>query len=242
VSPSEKAAITVPSAFRPEQRAAIEIAAVRAGLSRVQLIDEPHAAAVPYSGRLASGQLAFVYDLGGGTFDAAVLRATSGGFELLAAGGDAYLGGDDIDLRCAEWAAQRILAMHSWDVRSNEKSFESLLFACERAKVRLSDTEETLLPLAQVDEALEGKDLRIDRAQLEKLYLDLMQRTFVHCDDVVGRAGISPRDVSAVILAGGGTYIPAIRAGVEHYFGCEPMAEIAPDRVVAIGAAQYAAT
>ncbi|MEE8410704.1 MAG: Hsp70 family protein [Myxococcota bacterium] len=236
-SGDDQVSISVPSAFKPDQRAAVVEAAEAAGVNSVRLVDEPHAAALPYIDTLGFGKTIAVYDLGGGTFDLAVLKLGIDGFEVLAAGGDPYLGGDDIDLRCAHWAAERILETHRWDVRSSRRSFQSLLFACERAKIRLSDVDETLIPLGQVDQVLDRKDLRLERRQLESLLMDLVQRTFVVCDDVMSRSGVQARGIDAVILAGGGTFIPAVRKGVESYFGVEALDAVPPDRVVAIGAA-----
>jgi molecular chaperone DnaK len=159
--------------------------------------------------------------------------------ELLATGGEAYLGGDDIDQQLAEWAAETILQTHRWDVRTSSSSFQALVFACERAKTRLSETHDTAVPLGQIDQVLKGKHILMERTQVDKLCALLVQRTFVLCDDVLGRARLRAHDVDAVILAGGGSHMPIVQRTVEQYFGKRPLMSLPPDEIVALGAAHF---
>jgi molecular chaperone DnaK len=232
--------VSVPASFGPEQREAMATAVRQAGFGEVLVIDEPWAAAAPYMSGLGREQVAAVYDLGGGTFDFAVVKLSRGSCTVLALGGDSYLGGNDIDFRLANWVADEVLTHHRWDVRTSPASFHSLVMACERAKIRLSELDSTSLPLGQVDQVLEGKDIRITRAQLETLCIDLVRRTFVVCDEVMAQAGVQSTQVQTVVMAGGGAYMPSIRQGVERYFGQPVRMDVAPDQVVGIGAAMAA--
>jgi len=232
--------ISVPTSFDQPQRQATIAAAERAGFTGAATIEEQHAAALAHLGVDAPKQTVAVYDLGGGTFDLAILEWSGSDARVLAFGGDAYLGGDDIDTRLFEWAAQRILEEHRWDVRTDTASTQSLILACERAKIRLSDAEQTPIPLGQIDTVLKGAEIVVERSELESLFTDLVRRTFIVCDETMRRSGIGARDVDTLVLVGGGAYIPAIRAGVTAYFGKEPRTDLPPDRIVAMGASLQA--
>jgi molecular chaperone DnaK len=230
--------ITIPTGFGEAQQAATRNAAARAGFSDVRLIDEPSATAYAYLASPDVRGCVAVYDLGGGTFDVSILDVTSSRPRLLAKGTDPYLGGDDIDLKIAEWVAQEVLKEHNWDLTNYAEVHVRLIAECERAKIRLASKLETLVDLSQVDPecplAVEGLPLR--RNVLDGLASQLVQRTFVTCDDVLHRAGVRPADVSAVLLAGGSTHLNLVRSGVEAYFGKPGHDEIEPTEVVARGA------
>jgi len=236
----ENTVISVPASATPEQRKATLEAAERAGYFSATAIAEPHAAALPYMGDGPPNQTVAVYDLGGGTFDVAILFWNGHELKTVASGGDPYLGGDDIDQRCTGRVADRILEQFRWDVRTNTKRLQTLNLLCEQAKIRLSVAEETAIGLGSVDEVLAGKMMTLTRAEVEELCADLLQRTFVLCDRVLSNSGIKARDVDVVVVAGGGAYMPAVRSGVEAYFGQKPRADLHPDRVVALGAALHA--
>jgi molecular chaperone DnaK len=236
---SDQVCLAVPASFDDSQRAAMVDATERAGFHDVRLLDQPHAAALAYRQYIAGVRTVAVYDLGGGTFDVAVLSVDGDRGQVRAAGGDAYLGGDDIDNALAAWAAERILEEFRWDVKTGSSSYRALVFACERAKTRLSAMAETSIPLGQVDPVLQGRDLLIERARVERLCRNLVQRTFLVCDEVLSRAGIAGSSIDAVILAGGGCYMPMVYDGVRHYFGQEPLASLPPDHLVAMGAATW---
>jgi molecular chaperone DnaK len=228
----------VPSAFGAAQRAATAAAATAAGLPQVTIVDEPLATAWAYTsfGNVGA-RYAAVYDLGGGTFDLAVLDCAEPPFRVLATGGDPYLGGDDIDVRLADHAAATLLTEHGWDVRSDPEAFDRLLVECERAKIRLSFAPRTTLALGEVDPGapIATATFTLERDLLERLCYDLVQRTFSVCDEVLHRAGVRAQDLGAVFLAGGSTSLPSVRAGVERYFGRPPRQEFDPMEVLAIG-------
>lgn len=233
--------LTVPPSFLDVQKEALRSAAVESGFQQVTLIHEPYAAALPYVGEEESRRLVAVYDLGGGTFDIAVLEVGAGAHRVLAAGGDAYLGGDDIDRVLAELLVKRVLAEFQWDLSSSPESFQSLRLAARNAKVRLSFEDSATISLQQVDPALAGKHIKVHSEELERAAYELVQGTFIACDDVLGEAGIVARQIDQVILAGGSTYLPMVRRAVEQYFGTTPLTRIAADEVVARGAAMAAA-
>ena len=242
-APATRTTLSIPVSSGQAQREALVEAATRAGFVNLALIEEPYAAALGHHGQLGAAskeQIALVYDLGGGTFDAAVVAYHQKKIRLLALGGDPYLGGDDIDLVVAEWAAQRILEEHRCDVRSDLSAWLGLVMACERAKIRLSEIEATTLDLSQIDPKLTGKDLRITRAQFVPLFSKLVRKTFIVCDDVLGKAGLVPSQIDMLVLSGGCCHIPSIRSGVEHYVGRPDSAKIAPDRLCAVGTLVHA--
>jgi molecular chaperone DnaK len=240
VAPEQhRALITVPAQFGPDQRNATMEAGRNAGFADVAVLDEPVATAVAYlRARVADVRCAAVYDLGGGTFDLAILDCTRTPYHVLAHGGDAYLGGDDVDVALADWAAQQVLERHHWDLRSDPEVFARLLLEVERAKVRLSFAAETVLELGQVDPAspLATMSLTVRREALEHACHPLVGRTFGICDEVLARAALKPGDVSAVLLAGGSTGLPMVRRDVAAYFGQPPLVSFDPMEVVAIGA------
>ncbi|MEZ4271275.1 MAG: Hsp70 family protein [Myxococcota bacterium] len=232
--------LSVPVSFTQEQQQAIRNAAARAGWHDVSLIDEPCAAAIAHTQNVTGDETVFVYDLGGGTFDTAILACRHGAYEVLAVGGDASLGGDDIDMRCSRWAAKQILENYRWDVQTSKTNFQQLIYKCEHAKILLSMTDHQDLDLASIDPVLSGTHLRLERSRVEKLCEDLLQRTFLLCDDTLRRANMTTRNIDRVVLSGGGCYMPVVRQGIEQYFEQAPHVPNQPDRLVAIGAALHA--
>jgi molecular chaperone DnaK len=231
--------IGVPSGFAAEQRAATVAAAQQAGLDGVRVIDEPVATAWAYlRADRPAARYAAVYDLGGGTFDLAVLDCAAAPFQVLAHGGDLYLGGDDVDGALAAWAAAEILRDHRWDLRDDPETFDRLVAECERAKIRLSYVEKTRIELAEVDPAAPfvAAGVTLGRAELTDLCTDLVRRTFGICDEVLAGAGLKARDVGAVYLAGGSCLLPMLRGAVEQYFGASARCDFDPMEVVALGA------
>lgn len=230
--------ITVPAAYNASQRRATTAAAQQSGLGDVQLVDEPTAAAAAYMALPGSVKTAAVYDLGGGTFDFAVLDCTRRPPRLLANASDLFLGGDDIDVKIADWVAAQVLKTHNWDLRNYAEVEARLVAECERAKIRLSRSESTVVELAQVDPdcpaAAEG--LPLSRAVMDDLSGPIVQNTFLTCDGVIRNAGLRASDLDAVFLAGGSSHIPEVQNGVEAYFGQRGRTDIEPTEVVAIGA------
>lgn len=233
------AILTVPSLFKQQHRDATLEAARLAGFTNVEIVNEPVAVARAYVQQLAARpRLAAVYDLGGGTFDLAIVDCTTTPLRVLAHGGDLYLGGDDIDTALTAWATGAVLQEHSWDLSTDPGVAARLTVECERAKIRLQHERETTLDLTQVDPSAPSncRSIALTSDLLEKTTNDLLRRTFVVCDQTVADLGIPARDIEAVFSAGGTTLLPTIRRGIAHYFGCPVLDAINPMQVVAIGA------
>lgn len=233
------ATLCVPAAFDQAARDATTEAARRSGLRQVRTVDEPVATANAYltTGSEQRGRFV-VYDLGGGTFDVAVLDGTADEARLLAHGGDSYLGGDDVDHALASWIADHVVRAHGWDLRTDALVFDRMLSLAEKAKIQLCFATQTRINLADVDPAapLTGASLVVDRARLEEVGRDLVSRTFAVCDEALRAAGLKTRDITAVFLAGGATLLPSVRSGVAAYFAQLPRCDIDPLEVVALGA------
>ena len=231
------AVVSVPAGFSAAQRAATIRATRGAGFARVRCIPEPVATALAYMNR-SDARTAIVYDLGGGTFDLAVLDCSRDPVRIIAHGGETYLGGDDIDHALAGFVADCVLQRDGWDLRSDPQVFTRLSLEVERAKVRLSSLTATTFDLQQVDSAAPASlaEVPLDRNNVRELSAAILQRTFLVCDQVLGSAGIAARDVEAVFLAGGCTLAPDVRAAVASYFGNKLRHELNPMHVVSIGA------
>lgn len=225
------AVITVPAYFDEAQRQATKDAARLAGLNVLRLLNEPTAAAVAYGlDQRAEGVVA-VYDLGGGTFDISILRLSRGVFEVLATGGDSALGGDDFDHAVASWIIEQ--AGLSTDLDPGTQR-HLLQLACA-AKEALTDSP--AVPLSYAD--WQGT---LTREEFDALIEPLVARTLKACRRAVRDAELDVEDVDAVVMVGGSTRVPRVRLAVGELFGREPMTNIDPDQVVAIGAAIQADT
>jgi molecular chaperone HscA len=226
------AVITVPAYFDDAQRQATKDAAHLAGLNVLRLINEPTAAAVAYGLEHGSEGLYAVYDLGGGTFDISLLRLSRGVFEVVATGGDAALGGDDFDEALARWALAQA-GLSAPDARSRR----SVLVAARQAK-------EALTLAGQADMRFEvggaRHSLHLQRETFDQLTRTLVDRTMTSVRRVLRDARVSPNEVQGVVLVGGSTRMPAVREAVARCFGREPLTNVNPDEVVAVGAALQA--
>ena len=223
------AVITVPAYFDDAQRQATKDAAQLAGLNVLRLISEPTAAAVAYGLDNGSEGLYAVYDFGGGTFDISLLRLTQGVFEVLATGGDAALGGDDIDQLVADWALAQaqLQAISAHDKRA-------ALVAARAAKEALSSADRTIW---QASLAAGPVQVVLSRQQLEALARPLVDKTLAAVRKVLRDATLSRDDVQGVVMVGGSTRMPLVRAAVSELFGKPVLTNVNPDEVVAIGAA-----
>ena len=220
------AVITVPAYFDDSQRQATKDAARLAGLSVLRLLNEPTAAAVAYGlDQKAEGVVA-IYDLGGGTFDISILRLTGGVFEVLATGGDSALGGDDFDHAIAGWIVEQ--AGLSADIAPGAQ--RSLLQAACAAKEALTTADSVEVTYEQWQGVL-------SRAAFQALIEPMVARSLKACRRAVRDAGIEVEDVGAVVMVGGSTRVPRVREAVGELFGRQPLTDIDPDQVVAIGAA-----
>ena len=223
------AVITVPAYFDDAQRQATKDAAKLAGLNVLRLINEPTAAAIAYGLDNASEGVYAVYDLGGGTFDISILRLSVGVFEVLATGGDSALGGDDYDRALADW----ILAQTKLQVDSQED--QALLMAAARAcKEALSEHE--IAPV-ELDLSVGRIDLSVNRAEFEAVTSALTARTLQAMRKVLRDSQMDKADIRGVVMVGGSTRMPHIRAVVAEFFGQTPLTNLNPDEVVALGAA-----
>jgi Fe-S protein assembly chaperone HscA len=246
--PVMKAVITVPAYFNDAQRQATKDAGRIAGLEVLRLVNEPTAAALAYGLDKNKDGLIAVYDFGGGTFDISILKLHEGIFEVIATGGDTHLGGDDIDNLLIVIALDDIAGDLGEDIRGNGEAVQAVRKAVIEAKVLLS-TEETakldvLLP------SVDGKPARrylreITRAQFDELTAGVIGRTAGPCRQALKDAGLTAAQVDEVVLVGGSTRIPAVRALVDDLFelvarGKKPHTELNPDEVVALGAAVQA--
>ena len=235
-NPVERAVITVPAYFDDAARAATKDAARLAGIEVLRLVNEPTAAALAYGLDKGSEGIYAVYDLGGGTFDISILRLEKGVFQVLATGGDAALGGDDFDHTLAEeFIRERRTSIGVSQLTLGEAK---LALATARIAKECLSTAETGKWILDTDGTPTGHEMTRDR--LESLIRPLVERTQRLCRDALEDAGLKPVQVKGVVLVGGSTRIPLVRRAVAQVFGREPLADIDPDEVVAVGAALQA--
>lgn len=220
------AVITVPAYFDDAQRQATKDAARLAGLNVLRLLNEPTAAAVAYGLDKDAEGLVAIYDLGGGTFDISILRLTRGVFEVLATGGDTALGGDDFDHAIAGWVIEQAGLSADLDPGSQR---QLLQIACA-AKERLTDE-------ASVRVVYGDWSGELSRATLDELIEPFVARSLKSCRRAVRDSGVDLEEIRSVVMVGGSTRVPRVRTAVGELFGCEPLTDIDPDQVVAIGAA-----
>ncbi|TNF62345.1 MAG: Fe-S protein assembly chaperone HscA [Burkholderiales bacterium] len=224
------AVITVPAYFDDAQRQATKDAAQLAGIHVLRLINEPTAAAIAYGLDNGSEGVYAVYDLGGGTFDISILRLTRGVFEVMATGGDSALGGDDYDRALAAW----VLQQQGVDGLPDATARARIQQEARRVKEALSDQDSVVFAVG-----LDGRELHqaVSRADFEACSAALTARTITAVRKALRDAGVAREDVQGVVMVGGSTRMPVIRRTVGEFFGREPLVNLNPDEVVALGAA-----
>lgn len=229
----EGAVITVPAYFDDAQRQATRDAARLAGLPLLRLLNEPTAAAIAYGLDYAADGIYAVYDLGGGTFDFSILRLSKGVFEVLATSGDSALGGDDFDAAIVDWL------LHNTGLNKVVPQVQAKLLAHAReAKEALTGQDNVTLSLA-VD-LQEIRHFTLAREQFATITQSLVAKTLAPVRQALRDAKLTANDIREVVLVGGATRMPHVRAAVAHFFGRTPLDQLDPDRAVAIGAARQA--
>jgi molecular chaperone DnaK len=237
-APVTKAVITVPAYFNDAQRQATKDAGRIAGLEALRLVNEPTAAALAYGLDKGKDGIIAVYDLGGGTFDISILKLHEGIFEVIATNGDTHLGGDDIDNLLITIALDDIAGDLKLDLRRSGEAVQAMRKSVIDAKIALSSQ-----PSAKLDVELPGGkryQREITRQQFEQLIEPVIQKTVAPTKQALADAQIKPEQIDEVVLVGGSTRIPRVRALVKELFRREPHVELNPDEVVALGAAVQA--
>lgn len=243
-----KAVITVPAYFNNAQRRATIDAGRIADLEVIRIINEPTAAALALElDRGAGPQTIAVYDLGGGTFDLSILRANAeGDLEVIVSNGDTFLGGEDFDRVFVDALAERFLAEHGLDPRTDVLALARLKEAAEMAKCELSETLEAeifvgTLMVVGPDRIPKDFTPKATRAELEALTTPLIDRTIGLCAEALIESGLTTADIDKVVLVGGQTRMPLVQAKVREFFGRSTVISPDPDQIVARGAAVMAA-
>src|SRR2546427_166155 len=236
-----KAVITVPAYFNDSQRQATKQAGEVAGMEVLRIINEPTAAALAYGLDKKKDETIAVYDLGGGTFDISILEVGEGVVEVKATAGDTHLGGDDIDQRIIEWIVGEFKKDQGIDLSKDRMAIQRLKEAAEKAKIELSQLNETEINLPFITADASGPkhlQLKLTRAKLEQLMEDILQRTVGPVKQAMSDAGLTADKIDEVVLVGGSTRIPRVVEIVKGLFsGKEPHKGVHPDEVVAGGAA-----
>jgi molecular chaperone DnaK len=234
------AVITVPAYFNDAQRKATKEAGTIAGLNVLRIINEPTSAALAYGLDKKDSEQIVVYDLGGGTFDVTVLETGDNVVEVMATGGDAFLGGDDFDNRIIDFVANEFKSETGVDIKADVMALQRVKDAAEAAKKELSSSTETEINLPFITADASGpKHLiqKITRAKFESLIDDLVASTISTIKTVLADAGVSTSEINEVVMVGGSTRIPLVQEEVKKFFGKELNKSVNPDEVVALGAA-----
>ena len=239
-----QAVITVPAYFDDAQRTATKEAGQIAGLEVLRIINEPTAAALAYGlDKGSEDETVLVFDLGGGTFDVSVLEIGDGVFEVKSTHGDTHLGGDDWDQRIIDWMVQQFKAAHGVDLAADRMATQRLKEAAEKAKIELSQTQQTQINLPFITATAAGPlhmDETLTRAKFQEMTADLIERCRKPFEQAITDAGLSKGQINHVIMVGGSTRMPAVQDLVQSMTGKEPNRTVNPDEVVAVGAAVQA--
>lgn len=234
-----EAVITVPAYFNDSQRKATKEAGTIAGLNVLRIINEPTSAALAYGLDKKESEKIMVYDLGGGTFDVTVLETGDNVVEVLATGGDAFLGGDDFDNRVIDFLASEFKSETGIEIKNDVMALQRLKEAAENAKKELSSAMETEINLPFITADATGpKHLvkKLTRAKFENLTEDLVEETISKIEGVIKDAGLTKNEISEVVMVGGSTRIPKVQERVKAFINKELNKSVNPDEVVAVGA------
>jgi molecular chaperone DnaK len=238
-----KAVITVPAYFNDGQRQGTKDAGRIAGLEVIRIINEPTSAALAYGFGKQMEKKVAVIDLGGGTFDVSILDVGKSVYDVIAVGGDTYLGGEDFDRRVIDWLVFSFAQEHQGiDLRQDKMAMQRLRDAAERAKIELSETSQAAIHLPFLASGSDGKaavhlDRQLIREKLEELTQDLVDKTIQVAERTLRDAGVRVGQIGEVLLVGGMTRMPRVQQAVRQHFGREPSRGVHPEEVVALGAA-----
>ncbi len=240
-----QAVITVPAYFDDAQRQATKEAGQIAGLEVLRIINEPTAAALAYGldKEGSADQTILVFDLGGGTFDVSVLEIGDGVFEVKSTSGDTHLGGDDWDQAVIDWLVKEFKNAEGIDLSSDKMAMQRLKEAAEKAKIELSQVQQTSINLPYITATPEGPkflDVSLSRAKFQELTHDLLERCKIPFEQAIKDAGLTKSDIQHVVMVGGSTRMPAVQDLVKALTGKDPHKGVNPDEVVAVGAAVQA--
>jgi len=238
--PIEECIISVPAYYSDAQRHAVREAGRLAGFVVKRIVNEPTAAALAYGFSRGLDQKILVYDLGGGTFDVSVLQLSGNVFEVLATGGDTFLGGVDFDNRIIDFVLEDFWRQHKVDLANSPIAMQRVKKGAEAAKIDLSLIPNVSIDLPYIEEK-KGRPLDIrmslSRQQLNELTADLVERTFQLCDEVLAEKNIRPDEIDEIILVGGQSRMPLVQQRIAEHFGKPARKGVHPDECVALGAA-----
>ncbi len=241
--PVKQAVITVPAYFDDSERQATKQAGEIAGFEVLRILNEPTAAALAYGLDKKNVHTIAVYDLGGGTFDISILELGEGVYEVKATNGDTHLGGDDFDKKILDYLADEFKKEHGVDLRKDSQALQRLRDAAEKAKIELSSSLEAEVNLPFITQGKDGPlhlVVKMTRAKLETIVLDLIQKSIEPVKKCLSDAKLKVSDINEIVMVGGMTRMPKVVEVVKEFFGKEPNASVNPDEVVAIGAAVQA--
>ena len=235
-----QAVITVPAYFSDSQRQATKDAGRIAGLEVLRIVNEPTAAALAYGLNKEEDQKVMIFDLGGGTFDVSILDISDGVFEVLATNGNNRLGGDDFDKKIIDYMIAEFKKENGIDLSLDKMAMQRLREEAEKAKIALSNVTSVNINIPYITADATGPkhlNMTLSRAKFNELTADLVEKTMGPTKQAMSDAGLSPAQISKVILVGGSSRIPAVQEAVKNFTGKDPFKGINPDECVAIGAA-----
>lgn len=238
--PVKNAVVTVPAYFNDAQRQSTKDAGQIAGLNVLRVVNEPTAAALAYGLEKAEDSVVAVYDLGGGTFDISILEIQNGVFEVKSTNGDTHLGGEDFDIHLVRHIVADFKRTSGINLSDDRMAIQRIREAAEKAKIELSSSIQTDINLPFITADASGPkhiNMKLSRAQLEKMAEPLINRTVQPVRQALKDAGLQPKDIKEVILVGGMTRMPKVSESVKSIFGREPTKSVNPDEAVSIGAA-----